>query len=61
MGRKSNKALRRKKNSGQHQRGRTTRGHRLISKFKKYKWYDDKNSKSEEKDAESDLHMGRWP
>jgi len=48
MGRKSNKALRRKKNKGQHQRRRTTRGHRLISKFKKYKWYNGKDSKSEE-------------
>jgi len=39
MPRLSNKQMRCRKNKGAHQRKRTTRGHRLISKLKKYKWY----------------------
>ena len=39
MPRLSNKQLRHRKNKGAHQRSRTTRGHRLISKFVKYKLY----------------------
>lgn len=39
MGRRGNKQLRRANNRGQHQRTRTRRGTRLISKFVKYKYY----------------------
>jgi hypothetical protein len=37
--RNGNAACRKRYNKGQHQRCRTTRGHRLMSKFKKYYWY----------------------
>jgi len=39
MPRLSNKQLRKQHNKAMHQRRRTTRGHRKISKFKKYKYY----------------------
>lgn len=39
MPRLSNSKLRSKHNKGNHQRRRTTRGYRFISKLKKYKWY----------------------
>jgi len=32
------------RNKGNHQRRRTTRGHRMISKFVKYKYYDQKEN-----------------
>jgi len=41
MPRLSNKHLRQRNNKGAHQRRRTTRGHRIISKFVKYKWYEE--------------------
>jgi hypothetical protein len=37
--RNGNKQFNQKRNRGAHQRRRTTRGHRKISKFIKYKWY----------------------
>jgi hypothetical protein len=40
MPRLTNKQLRKRNNKGAHQRRRTTRGHRQISKFVKYKWYE---------------------
>jgi len=40
MPRLSNKHLRRRNNKGAHRRRRTTRGHRKISKFAKYQWYN---------------------
>ena len=45
MSRLSNKRLRQQQNRGNHQRRRTTRGNRFISKLKKYKWYETLNSK----------------
>jgi len=39
MPRLSRKRLCQRNNKGAHQRRRTTRGHRAISKFVKYKWY----------------------
>jgi len=48
MPRLTNKKLRKKFNSYNHARGRTTRGHRLMSKFKKYKWDEVQNGKKEE-------------
>jgi len=41
MARRSPKQLRMRHNKGNHQRRRTTRGHRMMSKFKKYKWYEE--------------------
>lgn len=41
MPRRTNKTIRGVKNRGQHQRRRTTRGHRTMSKFKKYKYYEE--------------------
>jgi len=41
MPRLPNKKLRRRNNKGSHQRHRTQRGHRKISKFIKYKWYEE--------------------
>jgi len=38
--RNGNKQFNSKRNKGAHQRHRTTRGHRMISKFIKYKWYE---------------------
>jgi len=43
MPRLSNKPMRKRNNKGAHQRRRTTRGHRAISKFVKYKWYEEVN------------------
>jgi len=43
MPRLSNKSMRKRNNKGAHQRRRTTRGHRAISKFVKYKWYEEIN------------------
>ena len=48
MPRLSNKQLRQRNNKGSHQRKRTTRGKRFISKLKKYKWYETINSKRKE-------------
>jgi len=39
--RNGNKSFKQKRNKGAHQRKRTTRGHRMISKFIKYKWYEE--------------------
>lgn len=47
MSRLSNKQLRQRNNRGNHQRKRTTRGNRFISKLKKYKWYETENSNEE--------------
>ncbi len=41
MSRLSNSRLRKRNNKGNHQRRRTTRGHRRISKFNIYKCYED--------------------
>lgn len=41
MPRLTNKRLRKRNNKSAHQRRRTTRGHRKISKFVKYKWYEE--------------------
>lgn len=41
MPRRNNKHIRVVNNRGQHQRVRTTRGHRIMSKFKKYKYYNE--------------------
>ena len=38
--RNGNKSFKVRKNKGTHQRHRTTRGHRMMSKFKKYKYYE---------------------
>ena len=38
--RNGNKAFKARRNKGAHQRRRTTRGHRFISKLKKYHWYE---------------------
>jgi len=46
MPRLSNKRMRQQKNRGSHQRRRTTRGNRFLSKLKKYKWYETENSKN---------------
>jgi len=43
MPRLTNKSMRQRNNKGAHQRRRTTRGHRAISKFVKYKWYEEIN------------------
>ena len=43
MPRLSNKRMRRRNNKGTHQRRRTTRGYRMMSKFVKYKWYEEVN------------------
>ena len=40
--RNGNKSFKQKRNKGNHQRRRTTRGYRMMSKFEKYKWYDKK-------------------
>lgn len=41
-----NKSFNQRRNKkGSHQRRRTTRGHRMMSKFKKYKWYEDEERK----------------
>lgn len=43
MGRRNgNKSFKQKRNKGNHQRRRTTRGYRMMSKFEKYKWYNEK-------------------
>jgi hypothetical protein len=47
MPRLSNKQLKQQQNRSNHQRRRTTRGNRFISKLKKYKWYEIENSKEE--------------
>jgi len=39
--RNGNKKFKQRRNKGAHQRKRTTRGHRALSKFKKYKWYEE--------------------
>ena len=44
MSRLSNKRLKQQQNRGSHQRRRTTRGNRFISKLEKYKWYEILNS-----------------
>jgi hypothetical protein len=45
MGRRNgNKSFKQKRNKGNHQRRRTTRGYRMMSKFEKYKWYNEKES-----------------
>jgi len=46
----SNKQLRQRSNKGSHQRKRTTRGNRFISKLKKYKWYETLNSNEERRE-----------
>jgi ribosomal protein L37E len=38
--RNGNKSFNVRKNTGNHQRRRTTRGYRQMSKFVKYKWYE---------------------
>lgn len=43
--RNGNKKFNQKRNRGAHQRRRTTRGHRTISKFIKYKWYEKEGDK----------------
>ena len=43
--RNGNKPFNQKRNRGAHQRRRTTRGHRTISKFIKYKWYEREGDK----------------
>lgn len=52
MPRRSRKKCRRVNNRASHQRRRTTRGHRFISKLKKYKWYDDLNAETKRMDEE---------
>ena len=42
--RDGNKSFNQRRNKVSHQRCRTTRGHRKISKFNKYKYYEDKLS-----------------
>lgn len=39
--RNGNKSFKQRRNKGNHQRRRTTRGYRMMSKFKKYKWYEE--------------------
>lgn len=51
MPRRNRKRLRRRNNKGIHQRRRTTRGHRFMSKLEKYKWYDTSCLKSTELDT----------
>jgi len=51
MPRLSNKKLRQQKNKGSHQRRRTTRGNRFLSKLKKYKWYETENSTNNKRDV----------
>lgn len=48
--RNGNKKFKQARNKGNHQRKRTTRGYRMMSKFKKYKWYEggEKNERHEE-------------
>jgi hypothetical protein len=41
MPRLTNKSMRQRNNKGTHQRRRTTRGYRKMSKFAKYKWYEE--------------------
>jgi len=53
MPRLSNKKLRMRNNKGSHQRRRSTRGQRAISKFVKYKHYQ--FEKQKEENYESDL------
>jgi len=48
MPRRSNKKMRLLDNKSNHRRRRTMRGHRFLSKLKKYKWYETQNSKEEE-------------
>jgi len=50
MPRLSNKKLRTQKNKGSHQRRRTTRGNRFLSKLEKYKWYETENSTNNKED-----------
>jgi len=40
--------MRQQNNKGNHQRRRTTRGNRFLSKLRKYKWYETLNSKEQE-------------
>jgi hypothetical protein len=47
--RNGNKSFKKARNKGNHQRKRTTRGYRKMSKFKKYKWYTEiKGGESDE-------------
>ena len=39
--RNGNKQFKQKRNKGNHQRKRTTRGYRFMSKLIKYKWYEE--------------------
>ena len=45
--RNGNKSFKQKRNKGNHQRKRTTRGYRMMSKFTKYKWYEKENGDGE--------------
>jgi len=47
MPRRSNSKMHQQNNKGNHQRRRTTRGKRFLSKLKKYKWYETLNSNKE--------------
>jgi hypothetical protein len=38
--RRNRRQVKQKRNKGNHQRRRTTRGYRFMSKLEKYKWYD---------------------
>jgi hypothetical protein len=45
--RNGNKSFNQIRNRGNHQRARTTRGCRKISKFIKYKWYTEVDARGE--------------
>ena len=52
MPRRNPTQCRRVNNKASHRRRHTTRGHRFMSKLKKYKWYDDLNSEMKKMDEE---------
>jgi len=53
MGRRTRREVKAKNNRGNHRRKRTTRGYRMMSKFKKYCWYDKKEEKGGDTDGET--------
>jgi len=48
MPRLNRSKMQQQNNRSNHQRRRTTRGNRFLSKLKKYKWYETENLKEQE-------------
>ena len=51
MPRRNRRGVKRKHNKGNHQRRRTTRGYRMMSKFEKYMWYGGSNPEGQKSDT----------